>query len=237
MLGHDGRSLTGSPLDPSAELRSAEAGASLIARQFAARRRASHSVHPAISLPSIPAHVIGHKPHGGMTKRPVEVVVPVHGGLELAVACLELVMARLPRWARILVVDDGSPDPRVSRELGKLAAKRRITLLTQTINVGFPSAANIGMRHDPARDVVLLNSDTLAPPGWLHRLRDAAYAAPEIGSATPLSNDASIVSYPSVASANAIPGLAETIRLDAFAQTANAGCVVDIPTAVGFACT
>jgi glycosyltransferase involved in cell wall biosynthesis len=79
-----------------------------------------------------------------------------------------------------------------------------------------------------------LNSDTLTPPGWLRRLRDAAYSAPEIGTATPLSNDATIVSYPAVDATNAIPQLDETRRLDALAQQANADSVVDIPTAVGF---
>ena len=90
------------------------------------------------------------------------------------------------------------------------------------------------MRQDPTRDVVLLNSDTLVPPGWLSSLREAAYSASDIGSATPLSNDATILSYPSTERPNAIPDLNETIRLDALAKGANSGRLVDIPTAVGF---
>jgi len=121
-----------------------------------------------------------------------------------------------------------------AKELGRLASRKRITILSQTVNRGFTGAANIGMRHDPRRDVVLLNSDTLAPPGWLPRLRDAAYSMPDIGSVTPLSNDATIVSYPSVEHPNPVPQLDETIRLDGMAQFANAGRVVDIPTAIGF---
>ena len=90
------------------------------------------------------------------------------------------------------------------------------------------------MCHDPERDVVLLNSDTLVPPDWLSRLRDAAYVAGEIGTASPLSNDATILSYPSEDHENPIPDLAEMIRLDAWAQRANARRIVDIPTGVGF---
>ena len=160
--------------------------------------------------------------------------MPVYNGLDLTLACLELVLSDLPRWARVLVVDDASPDPRVARELGVFAKRKHITLIVQTVNRGFPCTVNVGMRHDPKRDVVLLNSDTLTPPDWLPRLREAAYAMPEIGSATPLSNDATIVSYPSVEHSNAVPQLTETIELDKLAQSANAGCVVDIPTAVGF---
>jgi GT2 family glycosyltransferase/glycosyltransferase involved in cell wall biosynthesis len=171
---------------------------------------------------------------GGDKTRPVDVVVPVHGGLDLTLACLGSVLTDLPAWARILVVDDASPDPRVGVELGRLAATGHITLLGHTANKGFPATANKGMRHDIARDVVLLNSDTLVPPGWLRSLRDAAYSAADIGTATPLSNDASILSYPSLEQPNPVPDLAETIRLDALARRANVGCLVDIPTAVGF---
>src|SRR5207248_2952239 len=110
----------------------------------------------------------------------------------------------------------------------------RITLDTNAQNLGFPATANRGMRHDPTRDVVLLNSATLVPPGWLESLREAAYSAPSIGTVTPLSNDATILSYPSNEHENAIPNLGETIRMGVFCHTANAGRLVDIPTAVGF---
>ncbi len=234
VCGPDGRSLTGSPIDPSAERRSAEAAAEYIARQFSAPARARRSKPMVISRLSAPANVVGRRTSGGVTKRPVDVIVPVYGEIDVALSCLVSVLKDLPRWARVVVVDDASPDPRVRHELANLARRERLTLLEQPVNRGFPSAANIGLRHDPTRDVVLLNSDTLTPPGWLRRLRDAAYLAPEIGSATPLSNDGTILSYPSVDHSNAVPDLDETIQLDALAQKANAGCIVDLPTAVGF---
>ena len=83
--------------------------------------------------------------------------------------------------------------------------------------------------------MVLLNSDTLVPPGWLEGLRAAAYSAPDIGTVTPLSNDATILSYPdAAAAATRCPDLAATGRLDALARRANGGAVVDIPVGVGF---
>lgn len=232
--GADGRDLTGSPLDPSAERRSAASTARIFAELFPASGPPTHQPSRALSFLSVPAHVVGGPVQGGFTRRPVDIVVPVYNGLEQTLSCLDAVLADLPHWARVIVVDDASPDPRVGLELGRLAARRRITLLTQTTNQGFPGTANRGMRHDPARDVVLLNSDTLVPPGWLSSLREAAYTAPDIGSATPLSNDASILSYPSVDHANAMPDLATTVALDALAHRANAGQLVDVPTAVGF---
>ncbi len=173
---------------------------------------------------------------GGLKRRPVDVVIPVYGSLDCTLACLESVLPDLPRWARVIMVDDASPDPRVAQELGKLAVKDRFTLLTHSVNRGFPGTANTGIRHDPTRDIVLLNSDTLVPPGWLSILRDAAYSTVDIGSATPFSNNATILSYPNVETPNPMPDLCETIRINELSRKANGEQLVDIPTAVAF-CT
>lgn len=114
-----------------------------------------------------PACVIGRPATGSHRKREVEIVIPVHGAIDFTLACLELVLSDLPGWARVHVLDDASPDPAVGASLRKLEEDGRITLHTNQTNLGFPTSANVGMRHDPVRDVVLLNSDTLVPPGWL----------------------------------------------------------------------
>ncbi len=100
--------------------------------------------------------------------------------------------------------------------------------------LGFPASANAGIRAAAGRDVVLLNSDTLVPPDWLPRLRDAAYSAADIGTVTPLSNDATILSYPGPAGSNPKPDQAATGRLDRLIRRANGSVVVDIPVGVGF---
>jgi GT2 family glycosyltransferase len=231
--GENGQELRGSPLDPSMERRSAEVAATMVANLFPAPGREPGEV-PAPTMLAAPARVSGRSATGSHRKRDVEVVVPVHGALDFALACLESVLADLPGWARIHVVDDASPDPAVGAALRRLADEGRISLDVNPGNLGFPASANIGMRHDPTRDVVLLNSDTLVPPGWLDSLREAVYAAPSIGTATPLSNDATILSYPSNEHENAIPDLQETARLNALCHRVNAGRLVDIPSAVGF---
>ena len=234
ICGANGRALTGSPVDPSAERRSAEAASRVVAERFPAPGTKAGAPIRGLEGLGVPAYVTGTPAVSGYRKRPVDVVVPVYGELELTLGCLDSLLKDLPSWAQILVVDDASPDPRVAAELGKLAAGKRIRLFSQTVNRGFPGTANFGMSQNPTRDVVLLNSDTLVPPGWLASLREAAYAAPDIGTATPLSNNATILSYPSTEHPNAVPDLNETVHLDALAQRANFGCPVDIPTAVGF---
>ena len=85
-------------------------------------------------------------------------------------------------------------------------AQRRITLIRHRRNLGFAASANAGMRAAAGHDVVLLNSDTLVAPGWLEELRAVAYGAADIGTVTPLSNDATILSYPDPAGGNAAAG-------------------------------
>ena len=140
-----------------------------------------------------------------------------------ATRCARRWLASRPRGSRVIVVDDASPEPELAAALDRLAAHRKITLIRHAENKGFPAAANAGLRACAGRDVVLLNSDTLVPPGWLGRLRAAAYAAADIGTVTPLSNDATILSYPDRDGGNPVPDLAEVAALDALAQQANGG--------------
>ena len=167
---------------------------------------------------------------GSSARGLVDIVVPVYRGLAETLACLEAVLASVPAETVVHVVDDASPEPELVAALDRLAGERRVRLHRHRENRGFPAAANTGMRAAPGRDVVLLNSDTLVPPGWLDRLRRAAYAADAIGSATPLSNEGSIVTY----KAGAVPDRAGTVALDLLAQAANAGQVADLPVGVGF---
>ena len=115
-----------------------------------------------------------------------------------------------------------------------MQAAGHIELVRLPSNRGFPGAVNAGLLACAGRDIVLLNSDTLVPPGWLGRLRDAAYAAPDISTATPLSNDAAILSYPNPSGGNTVPDAAACAATDRLVQLANGRQVIEIPTGVGF---
>ena len=219
-----GRHLVGSPLDPAMETRTAAALARAVQRPTAAP---SHA--PILADASVPRAV-----RPAARPPPVDVVVPAYRGRAQTLACLDSVLATVPRGTRVWVVDDASPEPDLVAALEALARRKRIRLIRLPENRGFPAAANAGLRACAPRDAVLLNSDTLVPPGWLDRLRAAAYAAPDIGTVTPLSNDATIASYPDRDGGNPIPDLAETVATDALAQRANADAVADIPTGIGF---
>ena len=162
----------------------------------------------------------------------VDVIIPVYRGIKETRRCLLSVLADKDRpRGQVIVVDDRTPQPALARWLQQLAADGRITLLRNQRNEGFVGSANVGIRAAGEHDVVLLNSDTEVPPGWLRRLAGHAYATPRVASVSPFSNNATICSYPS-AGPPAF-GLA-TVALDEACRAVNTGRIVDVPTTVGF---
>ena len=162
----------------------------------------------------------------------VDVIIPVYRGIKETRRCILSVLADQQRpIGQIIVVDDRTPQPALASWLQQLAAKGRIRLLRNQRNEGFVASVNIGIRAAGEHDVVLLNSDTEVPSGWLRRLAGHAYATPRVASVSPFSNNATICSYPSAGKpAFGLP----TEALDAACQAVNRGRVVDVPTTVGF---
>jgi GT2 family glycosyltransferase/glycosyltransferase involved in cell wall biosynthesis len=259
VIGPDGRALAGSPCWPIDDWRAGAASAVAAARLFPARpvRRAAEAPQPGRWQP-VPVAADGVFPPAAWRaaartvppRAPVDVVVPVYQGAAEFAACLRALLRSLPRRARIVVVDDATPDPALRRAVDAAAAARRIVLLRHAENRGFPAAANTGMRHAladgrdrggrrvrrtfwGARDVVLVNSDVVVPRGWLEALAHVAYSAPDIGACSPFANDASILSYPRVDAANPAPDLREAERVAALFREANGSGAFDLPSAVG----
>lgn len=165
----------------------------------------------------------------------VDIIIPVYRGLEETRRCLDSVLADRHRPAgSVIVIDDCSPEPELSQWLMELAASGSIRLLQNKTNLGFVQTVNRGMKEAAPHDVVLLNSDTEVPEGWLQRLAACAYADARTGTVTPFSNNATICSYPSISGGPLLPG--QTVAsLDNVFRRVNAGRAVPIPTAVGFA--
>ncbi len=231
-----GRALAGSPVDPFAEHRAARAHGAALARAYppAGRER---------PIPPYPVHadILGLPAHAPLRpRRPVAVVLTVYGTGEAAnheatLACLAALDTTLPRGAALVIVDDASTDAALIAALAARAARPGTHLIRLRHNLGFCAAANAGLRAAwrlvPARDVVLLNSDTLPAAGWIERLREAVHAAGDIGTASPLSNDATILSYPCADRRNAMP--ADLAAIGRLAEAAG-GEPVAVPTGVGF---
>lgn len=164
----------------------------------------------------------------------VDVIVPVYGGFDETRRCIESVLeAHCTTAFELVLIDDASPEPDLAAYCDALRERPGVTVLRNPENLGFVATVNRGMDLHPDRDVVLLNSDTEVANNWLDRLRRCVYSEPNIATATPFSNYATICSYPVFCADNALPdiGLA---ALDRVFGEVNAGALVELPTAVGF---
>jgi GT2 family glycosyltransferase/glycosyltransferase involved in cell wall biosynthesis len=140
-------------------------------------------------------------PRNGHLAAATDVVVCVRDALADVRHCLASVVARGDEAPlRLIVVDDGSGrDTEIY--LRRFATSHPgCELVRFEEPVGYTCAANAGLRTTTARQVVLLNSDTIVTPGWLAGLRECLRSSPEIGLAGPLANAASYQSIPAIRS-------------------------------------
>lgn len=116
------------------------------------------------------------------------VVVVTYDGLPFTRLCLETVLAHTGDVdLELIVVDNGSSDgtPRYLTALSETDARVRVLLNGR--NVGFAAACNQGLGLAGGEHLVLLNNDTMVPPGWLPRLI-AHLRNPEVGLVGPVTN-------------------------------------------------
>ncbi len=168
---------------------------------------------------------------------PVCAIVPVYDGLADLRLCLAALLPQLGvRRVRAIVIDDASPDPEVGRYLAELESRRYpgLTIARNPKNLGFIATVNRGLAMlARGEDALLLNADTVLPPGAVERLARHCHVRPGIASVTPMSNTATILSFPSTTARNASPLGLDAAALDA-AFAGNGAEPVEVPTGVGF---
>lgn len=164
---------------------------------------------------------------------PISIVIPVYNAPVELEACLASVWSTVPELTEVVIIDDASPDPATQTVLRswRERAGSRWVFHSNEENLGFVGTANLGMSLT-SRDVVLLNSDTLATPGWLAGLQRCLATDPSIATATPWTNNGEIVSLPLFCQVNPVP-----VELASVAEIiGRSGPVTypELPTAVGF---
>jgi GT2 family glycosyltransferase len=165
----------------------------------------------------------------------VDVIIPVYAGAQETLCCMWSVLTSTSSTpTELVVIDDCSPEPALSAMLRWLATRGVLTLLVNPENLGFVQTVNRGLALHTGRDVVILNSDTEVFGDWLDRLRRTAAAQPRAGSLTPLSNNATLCSYPQTFYDNGNALEMPPSVLDALAAQTNPGVCIAAPTGMGF---
>jgi GT2 family glycosyltransferase len=116
------------------------------------------------------------------------VVVVTYGNLPFTRLCLETVLAHGGEVEfELIVVDNGSGDgtPEYLTRLSRSDARVRVLLNGR--NLGFAPACNQGLALAGGEYLVLLNNDTMVPPGWLAKLI-GHLRNPEVGLVGPVTN-------------------------------------------------
>ncbi len=115
-----------------------------------------------------------YREHG----RHVSIVIPSYRDAERVATLIRSIRKTVPRgMARVIVADDASGSEHVA-ELRRIAD---IDVVEGAENVGFAANVNRGLRAVHDGDVVVLNSDVEARPGWLACLQYAASQEQDVG--------------------------------------------------------
>jgi len=164
----------------------------------------------------------------------VSIVIPVYKGIEETVNCIKsVVKSNNKNDYRLVVISDCSPELSMIPALLTLQKQYGFDLLSNEKNLGFVATVNRGMKLAGNDDVILLNSDTVVPDGWLDAIVNVAYSSPTIGTVTPMSNNATICSFPGFCVDNELP---KGFGVEALAAIcgSNNNPEIDLPTAHGY---
>jgi GT2 family glycosyltransferase len=132
--------------------------------------------------------VAAHEDPPTLGPESASIVVVTNDGLPFTRLCLESLLAHTADSDfELIVVDNGSVDgtPAYLAKLVERDARVRVALNGR--NMGFASACNQGLGFAGGEHLVLLNNDTMVPPGWLGRLLDHL-RNPGVGLVGPVTN-------------------------------------------------
>ncbi|MGG3810902.1 glycosyltransferase [Methylorubrum rhodesianum] len=175
------------------------------------------------------------KPASDLDNAAVVVVVPVYKGFEETLAAIYNTLKNSQTTPFcLLVINDHGPDDKLNAYLSDLSGRGLFKYESNPQNVGFVRTVNRALEICAGKDVILLNSDAIPYNDWIDRLVQHAYRFPDIATVTPLSNNATIFSYPRMNYNNRIALEVGPEQIDAYARACNKNSWNEVPTGVGF---
>ena len=166
----------------------------------------------------------------------IDVIIPVYDGYDETLRCIYSVLSTKTNIPfNLIVIEDCSPNKKLSDKLLGLSERFGFTLIKNTCNLGFVKSTNIGMKLHSEMDVVWLNSDTEVFDFWLDRIVKVANKNNKIATITPFTNNGTIASYPVLLKDNFKPLNTPDNIIDALTSSINEDAsYVEVPTGVGF---
>lgn len=173
---------------------------------------------------------------GGGDEPAVDVLVTVKNTYDYIVPCLESLLANTDVPFRLFLNNDASSDIRTTEYLRDVKKRHpeQVRLFEQSESLGFVDAVNL-MLKETTNDVVLVNSDTVMPPGWASRLLwPIRHSGEKVASCTPFTNSGPYVAFPCINEERPLFGGMEVNRLDKLFRLAKPTCEFVMPTGYGF---
>jgi len=182
-----------------------------------------------------PQQWVGVEPLSFDAPPQVSVIVPVYSGVQESLRCLWTVLhAPVKTPFELIVINDAGPAPELNAMLRSLAARGLFHLEQHRQNQGFVRTVNHGLRLSKDHDAIILNADTEVYGDWIDRMLEHARQFPRVATITPLSNNATICSYPETLNDNRHALELPHAEIDALAAQVNRLSHVEAPTGVGF---
>lgn len=163
----------------------------------------------------------------------IDIIVPIYNGFEDLKGCMESIRLHTNlKENRLILINDNSTDKRVGELLRELQGQN-IVVMENKENKGFSSNVNKGMAFSD-NDVILLNSDTCVTEGWVEKLKECAYSKENIATVTPISNNATLTSFPDISKENELPPNVTVDELSKVIEQCSVKRYPEIPVGVGF---
>ncbi|WP_342000949.1 glycosyltransferase family 2 protein [Microbacterium sp. LWH7-1.2] len=116
--------------------------------------------------------------------RPVSIVIPSYNDVPLLAEALASIEETCRGADYEVIIVDDFIDAGVADQLKQFESDR-VRVVLKDRRLGFAGTVNVGMEQ-AQHDIILLNSDIVAKPGWLEALQYSAYALdPAIGMVSP----------------------------------------------------
>ncbi|GGA35786.1 glycosyl transferase [Paenibacillus physcomitrellae] len=114
------------------------------------------------------------------------IIIPTYNALGLVSRCVDSIRKYTRVPYEIIIVDNGSTDG-----TAEYCVQQALRFVSLPANSGFPAACNKGLAVSSGEQLMLLNNDCMAAPGWLPQMLSALYSSPDIGIVGPVTNYAS----------------------------------------------